>query len=233
MSSTAENALSALDAFASMIDAAPDEDATNGAQDTNAPDHSVGLSTKDGWGEKYTRRIDLTGEKWFAAFEQAKETVKAGGILLLLGNRGPGKTQMAAEVGRCGLWPRDVAVWNGLRNVYDKTALYRRAMDVFLDLRDAAQNNSGTSEKKVLERLESVGLLVIDEFQERGGSEWENRVICNLMDKRYSAQRPTILIANYTREEMAAALSPSVKDRIRENGKAIIFDWPSYRAKPA
>jgi hypothetical protein len=30
---------------------------------------------------------------------------------------------------------------------------------------------------------------------------------------------------------MAKALSPSVKDRIRENGKAIIFDWESYRAK--
>jgi DNA replication protein DnaC len=229
MKTTAEHTLSALDAFQATIDAMPDE-GLQVAKDPKAPDRSVGLSTKDGWGEKYTRRIELTGEKWFAAFAQAKETVAAGGILLLLGGRGPGKTQMAAEVGRCGLWPRDVAVWNGLRNVSGKTALYRRAMDIFLDLRDAAQNNSGTSEKKVLERLEAVGLLVIDEFQERGGSDWENRIVCNLMDKRYSAQKPTIIIANYTREEMARALSPSVKDRIRENGRAIIFDWASYRA---
>jgi DNA replication protein DnaC len=226
MNDTAQHVLSTLDDFTKLIESAPD---TEPQKDEQRHRSSYSVSTTHGWGEKYTRSIPLSGDKWLAAFEEAKAAVEKCGIVAFLGGRGPGKTQMAAEVAREGKWPRDAKVWNGHQSVRDQTALYRRAMDIFLDLRDAAQNHSGTSEKKVLERLESVGLLVIDEFQERGGSEWENRIICNLLDKRYSAERPTILIANYTREEMAGALSPSVKDRIRENGKAIIFDWDSYR----
>ena len=227
---TAQHVLSTLDGFTKLIEAAPDTVRPEPAQDAYS---GYSVSTTHGWGEKYTRSIPLSGDKWLAAFEDAKEAVQKCGIVAFLGGRGPGKTQMAAEVAREGKWPRDAKVWNGHQSVRDQTALYRRAMDIFLDLRDAARNDSDTSEKKVLQRLESVGLLVIDEFQERGGSEWENRIICNLLDKRYSAERPTILIANYTREEMANALSPSVKDRIRENGKAIIFDWESFRkSKP-
>lgn len=230
MITTTNHAIHALDNFAKLIQSAPEEPSPQPA--TNASRSEYTVSTLHGWGEKYTRPIKLSGEKWMAAFEQAKIAVEKCGIVAFLGGRGPGKTQMAAEVARAGKWPRDEKFWNGYKSVADKTALYRRAMDVFLDLRDAARNDSPLSEKKVLAGLESVGLLIIDEFQERGGTDWENRIICNLIDKRYAAQRPTILIANYTREEMAAALSPSVKDRIRENGKAIIFDWESYRIKP-
>lgn len=226
MNATAEHASSVLAGFDKLIEAAQEvAPPLNHALPTTA----YTVRESHGWGRKYTQPITLVGEKWLEAFEAAKAAVEKCGIVAFLGGRGPGKTQMAAEVARDGKWPRDAKVWNGHQSVRDQTALYRRAMDVFLELRDAARNDSGTSEKKVLDRLEAVGLLVIDEFQERGGSDWENRIICNLLDKRYSAERPTILIANYTREEMAGALSPSVKDRIRENGKAIIFDWPSFR----
>lgn len=232
MKTTAELATSSLDEFHKFLSSLPDEpDTAEQSSNQTPPQDTVSIRTALGWGEKYTTPIPLIGEKWFAALEEAIEAVEKRGIVAFLGGRGPGKTQMAAEVARKGKWPNDAKVWNGHHSVAGKTALYRRAMDVFLELRDAAQNNSGTSEKKVLDKLEAVGLLVIDEFQERGGTEWENRIICNLLDKRYSAERPTILIANYTREEMAGALSPSVKDRIRENGKAIIFDWESFRAK--
>jgi DNA replication protein DnaC len=100
-----------------------------------------------------------------------------------------------------------------------------------LDLRDASRNDSKTSEKQVLKKLEDVGLLVIDEFQERGESQWENRIVKNLIDKRYSDGRPTIIIANMTRGDMGAALGDSVKDRVRECGCVIEFNWTSYRAQ--
>ena len=44
-------------------------------------------------------------------------------------------------------------------------------------------------------------------------------------------RRLTILIGNYTVEEMKAALSPSVKDRMREGGRAFVFDWGSFRKR--
>ena len=64
-----------------------------------------------------------------------------------------------------------------------------------------------------------------------GESEWENRILCNLLDKRYTTRRPTVLIANHTVAEMTAALSPSVRDRMREGGKAFVFDWGSWRRR--
>jgi DNA replication protein DnaC len=42
-------------------------------------------------------------------------------------------------------------------------------------------------------------------------------------------ERPTILIANYSRNEFAESLSPAILDRIRENGCGLYFDWESYR----
>ena len=190
------------------------------------------VSEKNGWGVKYIERIDLTGNKWLAMLERAKAAVEACGIVAFLGSRGSGKTQMAAEIARDGRWPKGGGEWNGYATVYDKKAIYRRSMDLFLDLRDAAKRGSNISEKDVLAKLEVAGLLVIDEFQERGETDWENRIVSNLIDKRYSARRPTILIANFTRDQMSEALSDSVKDRIRENGKRFDFDWDSYRAKP-
>lgn len=187
------------------------------------------VRTSNGWGPKYVEPITPAGARWLAEFETAKQVVRDCGILVLLGNRGTGKTRMAAEIARLGDWPVDSGEWNGHRIEFGKTALYRRAMDVFLELRDAGKVGSKVSEKDVLAKLENPGLLVIDEFQERGGSEWENRTMTNLLDKRYSAERPTIIIANIKREELKQNLSPSVLDRIRENGRGIVFDWESYR----
>ena len=186
----------------------------------------------NGWGQKYVDEIELRGERWHEEFTKAKSMVQKAALVAFIGNRGPGKTQMAAEIARAGEWAYDAGEWNGNRNTYRQTAIYRRAMDIFLDLRDANKTGSKTSEKDVLAKLEKAGLLVIDEFQERGGSEWENRVMSNLLDKRYAAQRPTIIIANFTPDEMKAALSDSVKSRMRENGKAFIFEWASFRNTP-
>lgn len=226
--STQDLALEIESMFDRMIEQAPD--IPTQVETTVAKSHSVKESS--GWGGKYVSETPLTGERWLAMLERAESAVAACGIVAFLGGRGTGKTQMAAEIARGCAWPNDHGEWNGYCNVITRTALYRRAMDIFLDLRDAGKKGSAISEKDVLAKLERCGLLVIDEFQERGASDWENRIISNLIDKRYSAKRPTIIIANFSREEMGAALSDSIKDRIRENGKRFDFDWDSYRAKP-
>ena len=218
-----------LSDFDKLIDEAPGIDEPQ-AEQSSAP-HAI--SERHGWGKRYCENIELHGERWFAAMANAATVVASGGIVALIGGRGPGKTQMAAEIAKSGLFPIDHderTIINGCRITSDrKTAIYRRAIDLFLELREAAQRDSKTSEKKVLDKLAAPGLLVIDEFQERGETEWENRIINNLIDKRYSAGRPTIIIANLTRTDLFAALGDSITDRARENGKSIEFDWPSFR----
>ena len=225
------DAMPSLDWLDTLISQAPADNVPQPTQNELERSHSIG--TKDGWGEKYCGKTELHGDEWFAAFESAKPVIQTGGIVAMIGDRGPGKTQMAAELAKTGDWPQDKVEYRQVdgRRVTGRTALYRRAIDLFLDLRHAAKNHVQSSEKEVLAKLADVGFLVLDEFQERGESEWENRIVNNLIDKRYAAGRPTIIIANLSRKELFATLGNSIVDRARENGKSIEFNWPSYRSQ--
>lgn len=231
ISESSDIALAIAASLDKLIETAPEGD--DSGDHLKTPSRPSLVRVSSGWDSRYTEEIELEGEKWRETFESARTQVANSGIVAFLGTRGSGKTRMAAEIARAGYWPTDKGEWNGNMIVTGKTALYRRAMDIFLDLRDCNKKGAARSEKDVLESLAFVGLLVIDEFQERGETEWENRIISNLLDKRYATRRPTILIANYTPDEMKAALSPSVRDRMREAGKGYVFDWASFRrAKP-
>jgi len=227
---TPDFAAGIADSLTKLIEAAPEGDCS--AESPQTLSAAIYVREAWGWGRKYCSEIALHGEEWFSALEIAKPVIASGGIVVMVGDRGPGKTQMAAELARTGNWPADKNEFSrgdGLIVHKSKTATYRRAMDVFLELREAAKNHVKSSEREVIDKLASVGLLVIDEFQERGDTEWENRIMKNLLDKRYASERPTILIANMKRKEIFDALGASIVDRARENGKSIEFNWPSYR----
>jgi DNA replication protein DnaC len=207
-----------------MIANAPDsEPETHGNKKTNL------VREANGWGLRYIADFSPLGDDWATTYPEASKAVSQGGLVVFLGNRGTGKTQMAAEIAKSGDWKSDKGEWDGNKMVSRKTAIYRRAMDIFLDLRD---RSPGHSEKAVLEKLTYCGLLVIDEFQERGETPFEDRIITNLLDKRYNDERPTILIANLDREGLKNMLSPSVIDRMRQNGRSFLFNGKSYRTRP-
>lgn len=221
---------SILGGLQAMIDAAPAESPITAIQTPHRPSC---VRESSGWGSRYVSEIELVGEEWLSALKTARPIARTGGLLVFVGDRGPGKTQMAAEIARSGDWPEDRASFTRADNLIvhrGRTAIYKRAVDIFLDLRHAAKNHVKSSEKDVLARLADCGLLTIDEFQERGETEWENRMIKNLIDKRYASRRPTIIIANMARRQVFESLGDSIIDRARENGKSIEFSWPSFRA---
>jgi DNA replication protein DnaC len=98
-----------------------------------------------------------------------------------------------------------------------------------MEIRDTFRQDSEQSEMSVVRKYTEAGLLVIDEFQERGETQFEDRKITSIIDARYRNERPTILISNHSREEFASKLSAAVLDRIRENGCGLHFNWSSYR----
>ena len=220
------------DSLAKLIAAAPvGESVTDDIQTPLAPSYVLASS---GWGDRYITKIELRGEEWHKAFQSARPIIASGGIVAMIGDRGPGKTQMAAELARLGEWKSDKKQFtrgDGLMVHQSKTALYRRAMDIFMELAHVRKNHVKSSEKEVLDRLGDVGLLVIDEFQEKPETEYTSRALSNMIDKRYASSRPTIIIANLARKDMFSALGTSIVDRARENGKSIEFNWPSYRSQ--
>ena len=185
-----------------------------------------------GFPKRYENASPVSGDEWLAHYRQGLATVDSGGIVVMYGAHGTGKTRMAWEIARkC--TPRDTHIaipsigWSQSKK--ERPAIYTTAVGLFLEIRDTFRAESEFSEMQVVKKYTDAGLLVIDEFQERGETDFENKKITTIIDARYAHERPTILITNYTREKLASTLSPAVLDRIRENGCGLYFSWTSYR----
>jgi DNA replication protein DnaC len=176
---------------------------------------------------RYKNAPEPVGEGWLAHYQDAARIVASGGIVVLYGGNGTGKTRMAYEIAK------EVKAPNSSHKVNMTTKYhlpaYTTAVNLFMEIRDTYNRDSDTSERRVVERYTDASILVIDEIQERGETPFEDRKLTQIIDLRYQHEKPTILISNYSREQFAKALSPSVLDRIRENGKGLHFDWTSFR----
>jgi hypothetical protein len=159
----------------------------------------------------------IENERWFETLQSLIGASKTGRgfTVALLGNRGTGKSQIGVELIRrcCLVMP----------------CLYAKASDIFREIRSTYIPKSSITEKDVFNRFAKVPLLVIDEVHQRGDTTAENNALIQIIDARYDAKRDTMLIANQTKEEFAAAIGSSVVSRIHETGEAIVCDWPSFR----
>ena len=154
--------------------------------------------------------------KWDRIEERLKARLGDGFIIALLGQRGTGKTQLgvslcqtAAEAGR--------------------KCLYGSAMGFFLDIKESF--DGVRSEKAVFDSYIKPSLLVLDEMQERGQSQWEDRLLTHLIDRRYSAKKDTLLLSNQTSKQFSEAMGESVISRILQTGGIATCDWESFRTK--
>jgi len=219
-----------------MLADLPDEHEQGDLPGTDTPEAPrpklPSLMTVHGWPKRYVDPIEPEGGDWKATFAMALPYVEKGGIVMFHGPRGPGKTRMAAEIARMSRFPADEVKGkgpDGAPQAIKRTAVYRTAMEFFVEVRSSYNRTSDVTEKAIIDFLANVGLLVLDELQERGDTKFEDRLLTHLIDRRYGAMLPTILIANYTKEEFTAALGQSVISRYQECGQRFEFTWSSYR----
>ena len=154
---------------------------------------------------------------WGEALHKAIDVCTAGDSVTITGPRGTGKTEIAVCVARVFCEKR-------------KRTAYLTAWDLFARFKRSYRDN-GPPEADIMEGLGRAPLLILDEIHERGETDWEDRTLVRLIDYRYGAKFPTILIANQKPEELAESLGASVSDRLREAGMVIEATWPSFRGK--
>lgn len=140
------------------------------------------------------------------------------GTFAILGDRGRGKTVMAT-------WLAEQRRLQGR-----SPGIYVRSHDLFATIRRAWHPQSLEDEWTVLERYRKTPFLVIDEFQERSESDWENRTLVNIIDHRHANILPTVLIANLSKEAFGKSVGASMVDRISQTGGIVECGWKSLRS---
>jgi DNA replication protein DnaC len=154
---------------------------------------------------------------WGETYRRLRDRLPRGPLIVLLGPRGTGKTQLAAcllaDVCRTG-----------------KEIKYLKMMDLFRNIRACyGPNPDRPDEVKTVNRLCNYAALVLDEAHERSDSDWENSTLNNIIDRRYDAMRTTILVSNMTKEAFAQAVGASIVSRIHESGVVEVCNWRSFR----
>lgn len=141
---------------------------------------------------------------------------RAGTFLVLGGDRGTGKSHLAIAAAQ--------------QVMKRGTAMYARSSDLIRKVRGTWRRDSAQTEDEVLHLLGTgLDLLVIDEVGLQRGTEDEQIIMFEILDRRYADLRPTILLTNLEGREFAEFLGARIMDRLRERAVFVPFKWESYR----
>jgi DNA replication protein DnaC len=149
--------------------------------------------------------------------EEFEENFKTGASLIFAGKAGTGKTHLAMAIA-LGVMPKH-------------TAMYLNALDAIRMVRDTWRKDSSKSELEVLNLLGSIDLLVIDEVGVQAGTDNEQMLMFDIINRRYRDSKPMILLTNLDKKGFAEYMTERSADRLRENGSWVAFNWESYRKK--
>jgi len=151
----------------------------------------------------------------FARDFEAKS--KQGATLILSGLPGTGKSHLAIAV---------------LQEIMpEHVGLYTTCMGVIRAVRGTWRKDSEQSEAQVLDTFGTVPLLVLDEIGVQYGTDGEQTILFDVLDRRYRDMKPTILLTNQDRAGFKQFIGERTYDRLTEISRWVSFDWGSYRPK--
>lgn len=163
------------------------------------------------------QRIGLASARSYVS--EFSANLEAGRGLVLCGTTGRGKTHLGCGIAR--------ALAETGRHVR-----YTTARDLIRALRDTWRRDSATTETELLSQLRDLDLLVLDEVGVQFGSDAERVQLFDVINGRYGAQRPTLVITNLDLAGLRENLGERVVDRLRENdGRMLVFRGKSWRGK--
>ena len=146
---------------------------------------------------------------------------KAGTCLILIGDVGTGKTHLAVGIAHKVLEQGGQAVFASVRSAVGS-------------IKDTWERGATKKEAQALRELVEPDLLILDEVGVQFGSDTEKVILFDIINGRYEAARPTIVISNLAVAELEGYLGARAFDRLREGGgRLVVCTWESYRARRA
>lgn len=147
--------------------------------------------------------------------ENFKVHYKRGSCLIYSGLPGTGKSHLAAAILQA-IMPAHVG-------------MYTTCMGLIRQIRATWRRDAERSESEVLDLLAGVPLLVIDEIGVQYGTDGEQTILFDVLDRRYRDMQPTILLTNQAKQGFKEYIGERTFDRLVETGRWVPFDWESYR----
>lgn len=164
------------------------------------------------------KETDGVRSMWLKARHAARSALNhPSAIIVLLGNRGTGKTQLVVSL-----------IHDMLQTSCQGLSVrYVRALEFFMVVKDAY--SAASSERVAFGTFTTPHILALDEAHVRNGTAWEGASLTYMIDSRYASMRRTLLISNEQEDAFAASIGDSVMDRISETGAIITCSWESFR----
>lgn len=168
--------------------------------------------------EAKTPRQEEIKNKISAFINNIDENILSGRSMFFTGNRGNGKTHLAAAIYRAALEA-------------GRTATYKLARQITREIKES-WNDDSKSETAIINRYSGLSLLIIDEIGLDYGSETTLNIISEIFDNRYRNMKSTILIGNIENsEQYEKFIGPRIESRMSECGEVIYFDEKDFRKK--
>lgn len=162
-------------------------------------------------GEKQSRLVELLESNLNAA-------IKGSGSfnMILTGSVGTGKTHLC-----CALIKKLIDA-NKRAKIIEVAGMIREIKDSW--------RRKDISEQDVLNYFGYLDMLIIDEIGQQFESETEKLYMSEIINTRYKAMKPTILISNLDIEGIKSIIGERVIDRLRDDGgKAVGVNFKSLR----
>lgn len=142
---------------------------------------------------------------------------KAGSFLVLGGVTGTGKSHLALAIAQ--------------QIMLRGTAMYMDAMDLIRRVRGTWRRDSDKSEEEMLNLLGSIDLLIIDEVGVQRGTDDEQMILFDVVNRRYRDNRATILLTNLAGPAFIEFMGPRVMSRLSERAHYVSFKWDDWRRR--
>lgn len=124
-----------------------------------------------------------------------------------------------------------------------RDAIYRRCNDVYDEIKQTFLNSGQfyigerPTEASITRKLTDCSLLVLDDVATGNGSDFEKRVIFNILDQRRNGMRPTIVISNFGPAKIAEHFNePREAERITSRIAGLLeITWlgEDWRIRPS
>lgn len=132
-------------------------------------------------------------------------------VLVLCGNNGTGKTLLGCAV------------------IRERGGIYKPMLKLVYEVDSSMSFKASQTKTQLLDRLCEQKMLVLDEVGRGVQQERQGELLYYILNERYGAMLPTVMISNLSKTELVKFLGEAVKDRLNETCEFLEFTGKSYR----